>query len=411
MRAAITSFPCGAVGSASVIRLPAQDVLVPDAVYDPATSLLHIVYGTSTKQAFYVQSADLGASFSRPLQLNGPQQVTTTMGERGPKISLGYNASLHVIWMDLWAPGVQTHMRAVNSYDGGRSFSTPVEVAPSFFGIDGVSAAADPASPAVAAVWHVNNTQQTNATSATWLYTALSVDGGRTFGPPQEVAISPDSPSQLPAAVACSMCMTRPRARDGMLHVAFRSAVQNVRSFYLLTAPMNNGTVSLTDASSSSAAAVLPAFQATEVNPSDDWVIEYCPMNGPEMSLSEDAAVVAFMTGDANNVFWSTGPLSGAAPFTGHVPTPLQEANERYPTAVLNSAGDVLFVWNVGPMAITGTAQVKYACYNSATHSVYPGQSGTLGTSTAGTKATALVAAGANATTGADVFLLITSAT
>jgi len=45
-------------------------------------------------------------------------------------------------------------------------------------------------------------------------------------------------------------------------------------------------------------------------------------------------------------------------------------------------------VWNVGPMAVEGNATVKWACY--APGSSEAAQSGALGESFAGTRATAL---------------------
>jgi hypothetical protein len=91
------------------------------------------------------------------------------------------------------------------------------------------------------------------------------------------------------------------------------------------------------------------------------------------------------MSGDSNNVFWS-GFDPDAGVFTPPVGTPGgQGSNERYPTA-LQSSGEVLMVWNVGPMAVEGTAEVKWALYAANGTDL---ARGSLGTSFAGTKATA----------------------
>ena len=65
------------------------------------------------------------------------------------------------------------------------------------------------------------------------------------------------------------------------------------------------------------------------------------------------------------------------------------EQEEIYPSAVANRKGTVLFVWQVGPMAVKGTATVKWAQYDEDGKPT--GDAGTAGRSFAGTKATAFV--------------------
>lgn len=374
--------PCGSSSAVSVLTLPAA-ALTPDAVFDAASGRLHIVWGTASKEAMYAYADEGGTGpLCTPVQLNtGGVSVTTTMGERGPKIAQGKGGALVVVWADLWAPGERTLARSVRSSDGGTTWSRPVQVTPdAFFGTDGLSVAADTASGLVVVTYHVNTTTPTNASSATWLFSQSSVDQGATWAAPALF-----QPTNLPA-VACSMCMTRARFANSTLHVAFRSAVANVRDFYVVSGRVGS------------------AFTAARVNDAD-WVVDYCPMNGPELSIAADAGgaeLVAFMTGDANNVFWSRTAPDGS--FSGPVGTPRRDDNERYATAVASADGtDVLMVWQVGPMAVSGTAVVKYACYEGATGTPTAGQGGTLGTSFAGTKATALL-------TAASSFLILTTA-
>ena len=72
-----------------------------------------------------------------------------------------------------------------------------------------------------------------------------------------------------------------------------------------------------------------------------------------------------------------------------HVGTPASEEDEIYPSAVANRQGDVLLVWQVGPMAVEGTATVKWARYDKDGKPT--GEAGMVGKSFAGTKATAFV--------------------
>jgi len=345
--------------------------LTPDALYDAASGTLHVVYGTADKDAYYTSSKGAGSSFSTPTKLNSAGlQVTTTMGERGPKITRAAGGRLVVVWSDLWTgAGCRVYARSAYSDDNGRSWSAPASVAPKIFGLDGLSVAAGGAQ--VVATFHVNisTSPPPNATSATYLHYALSLDGAETWQEPQVVVLDKGATP----AIACSMCMTRPRfdAASGDLLVSYRAAINNVRDFRVVRAQ----------------GAAANDFSTTVVNPRDDWVISYCPMNGPELTLAGGTQLVAFMSEDANHVYFSSlGQGEGA--FAGHVPTPAHEANERYPTAVASPAGDVAFVWNVGPMAVSGDAAVKWACY--APGNATAAQSGVIGRSFAGTKATAL---------------------
>jgi len=385
---AVTSFgapagPCGARSQVQVLRVDAS-WLTPDAVFDAARGRLHVVYGTPRKDAYYVWSDGSGA-FSPPTRLNtAGLGVTTTMGERGPKITLGAGGRVVVVWADEWTgAGCRVYARSSVSADGGATWSPPASVAPGLFGVDGLSVAAGAAGapPPVVATFHVNVSSgpPPGATSATYLHYALSRDGGATWDAPAVLAID----GGATPAVACSMCMTRPRfdAGTGELLVAYRAAIGNVRDHRVVRGGGGGG------------GAFANNFTTAVVNPADAWRIEYCPMNGPELSLAAPPGaagatqLVAFMTGDANNVFFSSR-AAGDGAFAGHVATPAREPNERYPTAVASAQGDTLFVWNVGPMAVEGSATVKWACY--APGSAAAAQSGALGVAFAGTKATAL---------------------
>ena len=373
---------CGGATALQVLTVD-ETWLTPDVVFDAAASRLHVVYGTSDKDAYYVQSLG-GGGFSTPVKLNAAGLgVTTTMGERGPKIALAANNRLVVVWADLWTgPGCRVYARSVYSTDNGATWSAPVVVAPALFGIDGLSVAAGTyIDNQVVATFHVNTSMPTNASSATWLHYALSMDGGATWASPQVMSLD----GGRTPAVACSMCMTRPRfdADTGELLVAYRGAIDNVRDFRVVRA----------------AGAEVNNFTTSVVNPRDKWVVKDCPMNGPELTLAvHDGAadatqVVAYMTGDANSVFFTTlAPGGGGATWSAAVPTPFAEPNERYPTAVASRTGDVVMVWNVGPMAVSGDAAVKWACW--AQGNATATQSGVLGRSFAGTKATALALGG-----------------
>ena len=106
-----------AVPDVRLVYLP-EGALVPDAIMD-GDGVLHMVYGLGD-HAWYVCSADNGRAFSPPARVNTEGKVTLKMGERGPKLALGKDESVHVVWADQWSPGVKVYPRYSRSLDGGQ---------------------------------------------------------------------------------------------------------------------------------------------------------------------------------------------------------------------------------------------------------------------------------------------------
>jgi hypothetical protein len=193
---------------------------------------------------------------------------------------------------------------------------------------------------------------------------ARSQDNGASFLPDERVSIANHS------GLACSMCMMRARiGDDGQAYLAFRSAEESVRDFYVLKAAKGES-----------------RFTAVRVN-DDNWVLPTCPMCGPELTFTPDGRLLcAFMS--RHKVYWSVSDKM-CSRFEGHVATPANEKDEIYPAAVANRRGEVLLVWQVGPMSTTGRATVHWACYGIDGKPT--GRQGVLGSTTSGTKATAFV--------------------
>ena len=91
--------------------------------------VLHMVYGLGD-DAWYVRSRDNGGTFTAPVRVNSEGKVCLTMGERGPKLALGRDSSIHVVWGDRWSPGVKCYVRYARSVDGGKSFEPPSRFRP-----------------------------------------------------------------------------------------------------------------------------------------------------------------------------------------------------------------------------------------------------------------------------------------
>ena len=284
------------------------------------------------------------------------------MGERGPKLALGRDGSIHVVWGDRWSPGAKCYGRYARSIDGGKSFEPAKQTSP-MPGIDGPTIAAD-GEGNVLVFWHVFDPPQKEVPQGHWMYLSRSTDNGATFAAAERIKVSGIKD------LACSMCMMRARiARDGSVYLVFRSAENNIRDFYVLRSPTAEN-----------------RFTPIRVN-EDNWELKECPMCGPELAIDQEGqALCAFMS--RHRVYWSALP-GGDSAFKLHVATPANEKDEIYPTAVANRKGEVLFLWQVGPMSVSGRATVKWAIYRR--DGTLTGQQGTIGVSFSGTKATAFV--------------------
>jgi hypothetical protein len=358
-------------GAVKTIQAPAN-ALVPDVNVD-RQGVLHLVYGLN-HNAWYLRSTNNGATFAPAAKVNSAGTVETEMGERGPKLAVGADGVIHAVWADDWAPGVQCYVRYARSVDGGMTFS-PRQTVSTMPGVDGVTTAAD-GKGNVLVFWHVMADPQPDVPQATWLFMARSTNNGAAFGTNEKLKVT-----NL-AGLACSMCMMRARITpDGSACLAFRNAEGNVRDFYVLKAAVTGN-----------------EFTAVRVN-QDNWNIDFCPMCGPELTFGPDGrALCAFMS--RNRVYWALSDAALAG-FKMHVATPAGETNEIFPSAVANRKGEVLFVWQVGPMSTSGNATVKWAIYQN--DGTFTGRQGTAGTSVSGTKATAFVG-------NDDNFYLVTTA-
>lgn len=361
--------PASSTPAVRVVHLP-EGALVPDVAID-ASGVLHLVYGLGDN-AYYVRSTDNGQTFTPPVQVNTTGKVTLKMGERGPKLALGKDNSIHVVWGDQWSPGVKVYPRTSRSLDGGKTFEPPRAVA-SLFGVDGLTLAADGEGNVVAFFHQVTPGQKLDVPEAHRIYLARSSDNGATFAPEERLKIAGLDD------LACSMCMMRARIAGDSVYLAYRQANGNIRDFNLLQSPKRQN-----------------AFTALRVN-QDNWELTKCPMCGPELTFDPAGrALVAFMC--RHRAYWSA--LDGGK-FTLHAATPAPENDEIYPAAFGNGCGQVLLVWQVGPMAVGKKATVKWALYRA--DGQFTGRQGTLGVSTSGTKPTAFAGSDGN-------FVIVTTA-
>src|SRR5439155_11728884 len=90
--------PAVAHAEVRTIRTP-NDGQVPDVALD-ARGTLHLTYGIRLGgDAFYVQSADGGKTFTKPVRLNQRGGTVTAGMERGPRVAIGKDGTIHVVWL------------------------------------------------------------------------------------------------------------------------------------------------------------------------------------------------------------------------------------------------------------------------------------------------------------------------
>ena len=265
------------------------------------------------RNAYYMRSTDNGAEWTEPIQVNSAGTVEFKMGERGPKLAVGSDGTVHVVWVDCWAPGVKTYVRYARSLGQGGTFE-PLKTLSSMNGTDGVTITADGRGH-VLAFWHVAQPRQNKIPQGTWLHVARSIDNGVSFTHDEHVEIANHS------GLACSMCMMRVRTvADGNVYLAFRSAEENIRDFYVLKGACGEN-----------------RFSAVRVN-EDKWLLKECPMCGPELTVGPDGRLLCAVH-VAHTRSIGVYPTAGSGAFKGMSPRPATRRMKSIPWPLPIAAG------------------------------------------------------------------------
>lgn len=261
---------------------------------------LYVVYGKGS-DAFCIRSQDDGDTFSLPVAVNHRPHTVTVGGERGPKILVTEDGTLHVIWIGDYRKGGGVWY--TRSRDAGRTFEPERNLEDRPFGCDG--AAITGKGRDLYAFWldgRGKNDAENPVTGT--LVMAVSHDGGATWSPSEEVRYDF-------AGRPCACCRLEARTGPGdVVTVVFRSGYRNIRDFYLLR----------------SRASELPIMRAQRAS-SDEWKLEGCPMMGASFITMEDGS--SFMAWMARGrVYWRR-MLPQAGP-SNPVEAP-QSSSQRYP--------------------------------------------------------------------------------
>ncbi|NCO34991.1 MAG: exo-alpha-sialidase [Armatimonadetes bacterium] len=333
------------------VRVP-NSGLVPEAVCD-AKGILHLAYGIGN-EAYYVQSNDAGKTFSAPVLLNRRSGTVTVGGERGPKLAVGKDGVIHVVWLGHYQRGGGVWY--TRSTDSGRTFEPERNLLDTTTGTDGATVVADQDGNVFVLWLDGRLPPDPQSPVASPIYMTRSTDNGVTFS--ENEAVRHDHPGR-----ACACCGLEARVgTDDNLYIAFRSGYHDIRDIYLI-----KGSKSKND------------FTSSRVS-EDNWKFTGCPMNASPLAVTDDGqALVTWMSRD--RVYWavSKGEVTKFAP---RIPTPDGLDGERYPLILANGRKEVLLVWKQQD-------KVKWAVYTA--DGKLTDQQGTAGQQPSRSKPTAFV--------------------
>lgn len=304
-----------------------------------AKGVVHLVYGKEMN-AYYAQSRDGGKTFSRPVQLNTRPMTVTVGMERGPKIAIGKENALHVVWQGHYQKGGGVWV--TRSLDGGKTFAPERNVLDKTIGIDEPTIAADKNGQVVVLWLDGRLGEDPDNPVASPLFMAWSSDNGASYRPNKR--LETDFKGR-----GCSCCMLWARYVEGELAIAFRTGYHDIRDMYLLrgTPESNN-------------------FRAKRVS-ADNWKFHGCPMSGPRFAVRlEKVKIGPDVTGihwhtyvawmSEGKAYWTFSPNWGYQPFAPRIPAP-DNGDGNYPMILTDAKARVLYLW-------TRDGKARWALYS-----------------------------------------------
>jgi hypothetical protein len=211
------------------------------------------------------KSIDFGKTFTKPVKVNPEQQKITAHGEVRPKIKLGKNGEIYVVWMQNLKARFAGYVWFTRSVNGGKSFEAPFvvhqdrsEIGHAFEEVS-VSPNGD-----ITVLWLdsrdlVADKKAGKKRSGSSIYYAISKDSGKTFEQEKKLADN-----------TCECCRIATTAKpDGTVVAMWRHVFDgNERDHMMAEIPFN--------APASEAKQDLVSRRVTFGH----WVIDGCPHHG-----------------------------------------------------------------------------------------------------------------------------------
>lgn len=312
----------GAVASLLAASTACADDLVrvhrlPNGAKGPSVAVrgeaVHLAWGQQGS-IFHAESKDGGRTFGEPTRVSSEGEEAFSAMERGPRVAVGGDGTVHVVWSPPRLRGARYSSRA----PGAASFTASRDL----LGAGGkeaegltVAASGD----VVLAVWLDNRgPAPANSPIGLPLWGSRSTDGGRTFSAPAALAHDYDGG-------ACACChLDAGVDGGGRIVVAFRGARDDVRDVFVLRGD-----------------AEARRFRSAPVT-RENWTFRGCPMDGPRVASGEPLVVACTVDG-------RVGLAAAGRQGFGPQARPAEGGDRgRFPLALRGTNGRLFFAWVAG---------------------------------------------------------------
>ncbi len=308
--------PALVFGSMRRIRVP-QEGISPDVAVRPSGEI-YLVF-VQGKNTMFAVSSDGGINFSPPIRLNRDPETVLAGHERGPKIAVGKDGTLHVVWMGIQSGRLYYARRLPRS----ETFSQARNLLDAPTHVDGVTVAADDQGNVLVAWLDARLPADSRNPVSLPIFRALSRDNGRMFSPDQ--LLQARHPLQ-----ACACCALKSAAAtEDQFVVAFRGAYNNVRDPFLAHVAVGPGNRAPT---------------VTKIQ-DDKWNFNACPMSGPWIAPGPHPGEIWAAWMSQGHVYYAEAVDNGKHFAKARSPSGAQEGVENHPIVLLNARGEIFFAW------------------------------------------------------------------
>jgi hypothetical protein len=317
----VTILLAGPWVAGAVRRVPVpSDGISPDvAVSDSGT--VFMVFGKN-QSAFLSVSRDGGKTFAPPKQLNAPGERVLVGHERGPKIALGQDGSIHVVWTD----EKSTRVEYTRGDSKGTGFSLPRNLRDPGANVDEATIAADESGNVLITWLDSRNPPDPENPLSLPVFYVESRDDGKAFSHNQLLRAEPP-------IRACSCCAHETKVLSpGEFALAFRGAYHNVRDLFMARISLEKGG---------------PKVSVRKIK-NQEWHFEACPMSGPFLDRTESPGWILAAWMSDGRVYYAES-TNGTQEFSDAISDVTPDSPPaNHPIVLANARGEVFFAWEIG---------------------------------------------------------------